>query len=88
MTRRVSLFLVGVGVWTWVIWPTFLKNIWRDDRAFDNGPTSFLIVHAVLVGVSLLIGTAIGLIGWRGLRAARRASGAERAQRRFVASRD
>jgi hypothetical protein len=72
LSRRSSPFLLTVAVWSWVIWPTFLRNIWRDDRSFDDGPTSFLLVHLVLVVVSLLIGTAIGVLGWRGLRAARR----------------
>ncbi len=72
MSRKVSGFLLAVGVWTWLIWPNFLKNIWKDERAFDDGPTSFLLVHLVLVVTSLLIGTAIGVIGWRGWRAARR----------------
>jgi cytochrome b len=86
LSRRVSAFLLAVGVWTWVIWPTFLKNIWKDDRSFAAGhkPTSFLIVHALLVAVSLLIGTAIGVIGWRGWRASSREAGGVRAQRRFV----
>ena len=88
MTRRVSLFLLAVGVWTWLIWPNFLKNIWKDERAFDDGPTSFFLVHLVLVVTSLVVGTAVGLIGWRGLRASRRTTGAMQAQRRFVSSRD
>jgi hypothetical protein len=71
MTRRVSTFLLAVGVWTWLIWPNFLKNIWKDERSFDDGPTSFLLVHLVLVVTSLVIGTAIGAIGWRGWRATR-----------------
>ena len=88
MSRRVSGFLLAVGGWTWAIWPNFLKNIWKDERAFDDGPTSFFLVHAVLVGASLLIGTAIGWIGWRGWRASRRTAGNVRAQRDFVSSRD
>ena len=88
MTRRVSAFLLAVGVWTWAIWPNFLKNIWKDERSWADGPTSFFLVHLVLVVTSLLIGTAVGAIGWRGWRASRRASGATQAQRRFVASRD
>ena len=88
MTRRVSAFLVAVGVWTWAIWPNFLRNIWKDERAFDNGPTSFFIVHLVLVVASLLIGTAVGWIGWRGWRAGHRIDTAARAHRDFVASRD
>jgi hypothetical protein len=90
MSRRVSGFLLAVGVWTYLIWPNFLRNIWQDDRAFgpDHRPTSFLIVHAVLAGVSLLIGTIVGVIGWRGWRAGSRTAGGVRAQQRFVASRD
>lgn len=68
LSRRSSWFLLLVGVWSWIIWPTFLKNIWKDPRSFDNGPTGFLLVHAVLVAVSLAIGTAVGVIGLRGLR--------------------
>ncbi len=88
MTRRVSMFLLAVGVWTWLIWPNFLKNIWKDDRSFDDGPTSFFLIHLVLVVTSLAIGTAIGWLGWRGWRANRRNNGAMRAQRDYVASRD
>jgi hypothetical protein len=55
-----------------VIWPTFLKNVWQDGRSFENGsPTGFLIVHAVLTGVSLVLGTGVGWIGWRGVSAGR-----------------
>jgi hypothetical protein len=70
LSKRVSAFLVAFGVWSWVIWPTFLKNIWKDDRSFDHGATSFFLVHLVLVVVSLVLGTAIAWIGVRGWRAA------------------
>jgi len=90
MSRRVSAFLLAVFVWTWVIWPTFLRNIWKDDRAFGPGhkPTGFLIVHAVLVGISLLIGTAIGWLGWRGWRESSRQAKGMRSMRQFVRTRD
>jgi intracellular septation protein A len=68
LSRGASVFLLAVAVWNWIIWPTFLRNIWADDRSFDDGPTSFLLVHLVLVVVSLVIGTALGVLGWRGLR--------------------
>jgi len=82
LSRRSSVFLLLVGVWSWIIWPTFLKNIWKDQRSFDAGPTPFLLVHAVLVAVSLVIGTAVGQIGWRGLRGARTADGPARSSER------
>ncbi|WP_369051915.1 MULTISPECIES: SCO4848 family membrane protein [Kineococcus] len=72
LSQRASLFLLAVGVWTWAIWPNFLRNIWGDERSWDGGPQPFFLVHLVLVVVSLVIGTAVGVLGVRGLRAARR----------------
>jgi hypothetical protein len=70
ISRRWALFLIGVGVWTWVIWPRFGLAIYRDDRSFAGGsPTAFLIVHAVLIAASLAIGTTVGVLGIRAWRA-------------------
>jgi hypothetical protein len=70
LSRRVAGFLLAFGVWSWIIWPTFLKNIWNDDRSFapGGGATGFLVVHALLTVASLAFGTAIGVLGYRGLR--------------------
>jgi hypothetical protein len=71
LSRRWAWFLVGVGVWTWVIWPRFALAIWDDPRAWSTGtvghgsPTSFLWVHAALITVSLVIGTVVGVLGAR-----------------------
>jgi hypothetical protein len=65
---------MAVGVWTWLIWPRFGLAIWQDDRSFSNGsPTSFLWVHAVLIAVSLALGTAVGVLGVTSWRASKRA---------------
>jgi hypothetical protein len=80
LSRGWSLFLVGVGVWTWVIWPRFALAIWDDPRAWSAGlagqgdPTGFLWVHALLIGASLLIGTVTGVLGARGWLGARRSA--------------
>jgi hypothetical protein len=72
LSRRWSWFLVAFGVWSWVIWPTFIKNIANDKRSFTgNTPHAFFVVHLVLTVVSLALGTAIGVLGVKGLRAAR-----------------
>lgn len=68
LSRRVAWFLVAFGVWSWVIWPTFLKNIWKDPRSWDHGMTAFFTVHLLLTVASLALGTAIGVLGIRGLR--------------------
>ncbi|WP_432495937.1 SCO4848 family membrane protein [Kineococcus auxinigenes] len=72
LSARTSWFLVAFGVWSWFIWPNFLRNIWNDPRSFEDGPQPFFLVHLVLVVVSLALGTAIAAIGVRGLRGARR----------------
>ena len=70
ISRRWALFLIGVGVWTWLIWPRFGLAIWDDSRAFRHGsPTAFLWVHAVLIVASLTIGTVVGVLGVRAWRA-------------------
>jgi hypothetical protein len=75
LSRRWAVFLAGVGVWTWVIWPRFGLAIYRDDRSFADGrPTSFLVVHAVLIAASLVIGTTVGVLGIRAWRAGRRSA--------------
>jgi intracellular septation protein A len=68
LSRRSALFLLVAGIFQWVVWPTFLKNIWADPRSFDHGPTAFLVVHAVLTAVQLVLATVLLVLGWRGLR--------------------
>lgn len=71
----VSWFLLAFGVWSWVIWPVFLRNIAADPRSFPAGsPSAFFTVHLVLTVVSLAFGTAIGVIGIRGLLALRKSA--------------
>jgi intracellular septation protein A len=70
LSRRAAALLLAVAAWNWLIWPNFVRNIWTDDRAFDGGPTGFLLVHVLLAVVSVGLGTAVGVLGWRALRPA------------------
>lgn len=78
VSRWWAVFLVGAGVWTWVIWPRFAVAIWNDTRAWSTGrvgdgaPTGFLWVHALLIAASLAIGTAVGVLGVLALLRTRR----------------
>src|SRR4051794_34023086 len=77
LSRPVSWFLLAFGVWSWIIWVTFVKNLVKDSSglAFDDGhPTAYFWVHLTLAVVSFVLGTVIGGIGLRGLRALRRTS--------------
>ncbi len=90
LSRPVSWFLLAFGVWSWVVWTTFAKNLWKDGSglAFDDGkPTAYFWVHLTLAIVSFLLGTAIGLIGLRGVRA-HRGAGRRDADDRESASRE
>ncbi|WP_026152713.1 SCO4848 family membrane protein [Actinopolyspora halophila] len=72
ISRGMGLFLLAFGVWSWVLWPTFFKNILASEDSWSGGtPTPFLWVHLVIATVSLVLGTIIGVLGWRGYRAAR-----------------
>nr|WP_311765232.1 hypothetical protein [Streptomyces zingiberis] len=70
---RTSWFLLAFGVWSWVIWITFVKNLWGNGSglAFDDAgePTAYFWVHLLLAVASFLLGTAVGLVGLRGVRA-------------------
>lgn len=71
LSRRASWFLLVFAVWSWFIWITLVKNIWADPRSWDHGATGFFIVHVVLAAIDIVCGTAIGILGWRGLKAHR-----------------
>lgn len=73
LSRRAAAFLLAAGVFQWVVWPTFLRNIAEDPRSTAGGGlTGFFVVHAVLTLASLALGTALLVLGVRGWRAARR----------------
>lgn len=78
LSRNWSVFLVLAGVFNWVVWPRFAMAIWNDPRAWSgevgsSTPTSFLLVHAVLIVSAVSIGTVVGALGVRGLVGVRRA---------------
>lgn len=60
-----SSVLLVAAIWNFVIWPPFLRRIAKDDRArdADGRPTTFLWVHAILIGISLSLALAVGVLG-------------------------
>lgn len=79
LSRRASWFLAAFGVWSWIVWTTFVKNLWKDASglAFHHGdhssPTAYFWIHLTLAVVSTVLGTAIAVLGARSLLAHRRA---------------
>ncbi|MFJ1863621.1 SCO4848 family membrane protein [Streptomyces sp. NPDC101733] len=78
LSRSVSWFLLAFGVWSWFIWVSFVRNLWKNGSglSFDaaGDPTAYFWVHFLLAITSFLLGTAVGVIGLRGVRALRRES--------------
>ncbi|MFJ7206283.1 SCO4848 family membrane protein [Streptomyces sp. NPDC098789] len=78
LSRAASWFLLAFGAWSWFIWTTFVSNLWKDGSglAFDDAgePTAYFWVHLTLAIASFLLGTGVGIIGLRGVRALRRGS--------------
>ncbi len=73
LSRRASWLLIAFAAWSWFIWVTLIKNISADSRSWSptHAPTAFLGVHVALAVISLAFGSAIGWLGWRGLRKAK-----------------
>ena len=72
LTRRAAAFLVLAGLWPLLVWPNFVRVVATDERAFDDGPTAYLVVHVSLAVVSMTLGVAVIVLG---VRAWRRAGG-------------
>ena len=66
-----ALLLILNGVFNFAVWPTFFRRVANDPRARDasGAPTRFLIVHAVIISIALLLAVVslvagvLGLIG-------------------------
>ena len=59
------------GLWPLLVWPNFVRVIVTDDRAFNGGPTAYLIVHVTLAAVSMAFGVVLVVLGVRVYRRAR-----------------
>jgi hypothetical protein len=64
-----SLVLLVAALWNLMVWPSFWRRVTKDPRARDEAgrPTRFFTVHAVLVGVSMLLAVLVGVVGVLGL---------------------
>ena len=70
LSRRAAALLVLAGVWPLLVWPNFVRVVATDERAFDGGPTAYLVVHVGLAVVSMAFGVALVVVGVRDWRAA------------------
>ena len=71
LRRRSAVLLVLAGLWPLLVWPNFVRVIVTDERAFDGGPTAYLVVHVTLAAVSMAFGVVLVVLGVRAYRRAR-----------------
>ena len=59
-----AVLLLVTGLWNLLIWPRFWQRIAKDPRSRDAAgrPTRFRTVHAVLIGISLVLALAVGVL--------------------------
>ncbi len=69
-SRKTAALLVAAGLWPLLVWPNFVRVTATDERAFDGGPTAYLVVHVALAVVSMAFGVALVVLGVRAWRAA------------------
>lgn len=68
LSRRTAVLVLVAGLWPLLVWPNFVRVVVTDERAFDGGPTAYLLVHVGLAAVSMLLGAALVVVGVRALR--------------------
>jgi hypothetical protein len=64
VSRRVSILLLAAGGWALFVWITRLVNM-----AGENRSAGFYVVHGALAAISIAFGLAVGIVGWKALRA-------------------
>lgn len=66
-----SIVLIVSGLWSLIVWPPFLRRVFKDPRSRDErgAATRFLKVHFMLVSTSMILGAATLVIGFRTLTA-------------------
>lgn len=65
MQTLLAILLLANAAFNVVVWPRFYTRVAKDARARDAAgkPTPFLIVHAVLIGLALLLAAVSAAAG-------------------------
>ena len=61
--RGAGIVLVVAAIWTIGVWVNRIAILAGDDRS-----AAFIAVHVVIGVVSIVLGAAVGVIGWRLIR--------------------
>ena len=73
--RKHAWLLLVVAAWNVFIWLTFAKNLSAAHSRGESHPTGYWVAHTILIVVDLVIAAVLAYVGFRALKAARRAAG-------------
>lgn len=65
MNPTLAILLLANALFNLVVWPRFYRQIARDPRArtAEGKPSTYLIVHSVLVAIALSLAVASAIAG-------------------------
>ncbi|MFT4263903.1 MAG: hypothetical protein QM572_11020 [Nocardioides sp.] len=69
LEKKHGWLLVGIGIWNFWVWGTFIKNLSAAHARGEEHPDGYYIAHTILIVVDLLIGAVLVGLGAKALRA-------------------
>jgi hypothetical protein len=65
VTVLLAILLLVNAAFNAIVWPRFYQRVAKDARARDAAgkPTTFLIVHTVLIGIALVLAAVSAVAG-------------------------
>ncbi|UDY24385.1 SCO4848 family membrane protein [Nocardioides sp. Kera G14] len=70
--KKHAWLLIGVGIWNFWVWGTFIKNLSAAHSRGEEHPDGYWIAHSILIVVDLVIGAVLLALGVKALRASRK----------------
>lgn len=71
--RKHALLLLAVAAWNVFSFGNFAKNLYQAYDAGEDRAAGYWIAHTVLIVVNFVIAGLLGLLGWKALRATKKA---------------
>ncbi|GAB2968286.1 SCO4848 family membrane protein [Nocardioides montaniterrae] len=71
--RKHGWFLVGVAIWSFVIWGRFIKALLDEHAKGTPEPHGYYAAHTVLIIINMILGLVFLVWGVRVLRGSRSA---------------
>ncbi|MCQ2001791.1 SCO4848 family membrane protein [Arthrobacter zhaoxinii] len=69
LSTPLALVLVIAGLWSILIWPSYLRDVLKSPRSRDakGAPTRYMTLNLMKISTAIIFGLATLVIGARGL---------------------